>query len=97
MSTLSIAEFRQLGKDDRIQAVEQPPLAEQTVTVSGTSAQSSAFNDGTRIIRVHTDAIVSILIGSNPTATTAKARMVAGQTEYFTVVGGHKIAAITNT
>ena len=65
--------------------------------MSGTSAQSSAFNAATRFIRVHTDAICSILIGSNPTATTAKKRLAADQTEYFAVNSGDKIAAITNT
>lgn len=74
-----------------------PPLAEQTVAIGGTSAQSSAFNANTRYIRIHTDAICSVLVGSNPTATATKKRMAAGQTEYVAVAGAHKIAVITNT
>lgn len=97
MATLYISEYAGIGFGNNQNLPVEPPLAEQTVSVSGTSAQSSAFNASTRFIRVHTDAICSILIGSNPTATTAKKRMAADQTEYFAVNGGDKIAAITNT
>ena len=72
-------------------------IAEQTVAIGGTSTQSSAFNAKTKLIRVHTDAICSIKIGSNPTATATTMRMVAGQTEYFEVNSAYKIAVITNT
>jgi hypothetical protein len=75
----------------------QPPLVEQTVAIGGTSTQSSAFNTATRFVRVHTDAICSISFGSSPTATATKARMAAGQTEYYAVKGGDKVAVITNT
>lgn len=75
----------------------QPPLAEQTVTFT-TTTQSSVFNPATRFIRVHADAICSISVGVNPTATTSTARLVAGQTEYYRLGGsGFKIAFVTNT
>lgn len=73
------------------------PLAEQTVAIGGASVQSSAFNAKTKMIRVHTDAICSIKIGANPTATATTMRMAAGQTEYFEVNPAYKIAIITNT
>jgi orotate phosphoribosyltransferase len=75
----------------------EPPLAEQTVAIGGTTAQSAAFNAGTNMIRVHTDAICSIAIGADPTATANTRRMAAGSTEYFGVTPGHKVAVITNT
>ena len=87
----------ELVSDQQFAAVNQPPLAEQTLTTSGSSGQTSAFNARTRIIRVHTDGICSISIGANPTATTSTGRMAAGQTEYFRVEGAHKLAGITNT
>lgn len=74
-----------------------PPVVNQTVAIGGASVQSAAFNANTRLIRVHSDAICSILVGSNPTATTSTARMAANQTEYFGVAPTHKIAVITNT
>lgn len=91
------SEVRRNGAGGVNPIVEMPPLAEQTRTVSGTSAQSSAFNAKTTVIRVHTDAICSIAIGSDPTATTSNMRLPADHTEYFAVTPAHKLAAITNT
>ncbi len=95
-STCYVTEFP-LTADAGVQVARQPALTNQTVTVSGVSAQSSAFSGDTKLIRVHCDGIVSVLVGSNPTATTAMMRMAADQTEYFQVIGGQKIAFITNT
>ena len=100
MATLYISEYAEVRRNPAggiNPVVLEPPLAEQTVALSGTSAQSSAFGANTRFIRVHTDAICSILVGSNPTATTAKKRLPADHTEYFEVTPGDKIAGITNT
>lgn len=74
-----------------------PPLATQTVAIGGSTTQSSAFNAKTVMIAVHTDAICSIEIGSNPIATANSKRMAANTTEYFEVTPAHKIAVITNT
>ena len=96
---LYVAEFTQPSVyNGNLQPVAYlPALAEQKITISGTSAQSSAFNAKTRMIRVHTSEVCSILVGSNPTATVSTARLAAGQTEYFEVTPGDKIAVITNT
>jgi len=76
----------------------EPPVAEQKIT-DGSSTQSAAFSAKTRMVRIHTDSICSIEFGTNPTATTSTARMVAGQTEYHGVTPntGMMVAAITNT
>jgi len=74
-----------------------PPLAEQVVAIGGASAQSAAFNAKTQMICVHADAICSISIGANPTATVDTRRLAANSTEYFEVQPGHKLAVITNT
>ena len=100
MATLYIAEYERMGVSSRGIAVPValgPPLAEQTVAIAGASAQSSAFNASTKFIRVHTDAICSVLVGSNPTAAATNQRMAADATEYFGVSSGDKIAVITNT
>ena len=105
MATLYITEFQALGQSGMptwgttngpTQAAQQPPIAEQTVAI-GASTQSAAFNAATVLVRLHTDAICSVLFGTNPTATTASARLAAGQTEYFGVAPGMKVAVITNT
>jgi len=102
MATVYITEFSAQAQDLRgfhIQAPAQPPVAEQTVAIGAGSVQSAALNDKTTIIRVHADAVCSIAVGVNPTATAVKARMAAGQTEYFAVPrqSGFKVAVITNT
>jgi hypothetical protein len=100
MAVLYIAEFTELASDARgggMQAPPMPPRAQQTVAIGGASVQSSAFAKGTKFIRVHTDAICSIAVGSNPTATATQLRLAAGQTEYFGVHPDDKIAVITNT
>lgn len=101
MATLYITEFSRLGKDgasDVVPAVSMPPLAQQTVTISAVSAQSSALNAQTQVVRIATDTACFIETGSsNPTATTSKMPLFAGQSEYFVVPvnSGWKIAAIT--
>jgi len=101
MSTLYVAEFFSIGGTGNfpVSGALQPPIHEQTVTIGGTSTQSTAFNANTSLIRVHTDSICSIEVGTNPTATTSTARMAANQTEYFSIPPGssYKIAVITNT
>jgi hypothetical protein len=100
MATLYIAEFSRADSEARShgQVAVTPVIAEQTVAIGGTSTQcTNAFSDLTTMIRVHADVICSILIGTNPTATAAKMRLAADQTEYFGVRAGDKIAVITNT
>ncbi len=77
--------------------LQAPSVAEQQIVTSATSGASAAFNAKTKIVRVHTDGIVSVKFGSAPTALVTDHRMAANTTEYFAVEPGHKIAAIDNT
>ncbi len=79
------------------QAVTTPALANQTVSIGGSSAQSSAFSSTTGIVRINTDTTCRVLFGTNPTALSTSMRMIAGQTEYFIVTPGQKVAVITGT
>lgn len=102
MATLYIREYLRQGRDTNGQFVssgEEPAIADQTVAIAAGSAQSAAFNALTSFVRIHTDAICSILFGANPTATAANARLAANTTEYFAVVKGsvEKVAVIVNT
>lgn len=95
---LYVAEFAETAvTGGGLQIGRMPPLAEQQVAIDAVSAASAAFNASTAYIRVHADQICSIAVGSAPTAAATNMRLVAGQTEYFGVTAGHKIAAITNT
>lgn len=102
MATLYVTEFSTIGTSINAQAIQvarQAPVAEQTVAIGGSSTQSSAFNVNTNLIRLHTDAICSVSIGTNPTATAAKMRMSADKEEYFhiPVNSTYKVAVITNS
>lgn len=100
MATLYITEFDRQGRDiDSYPSpvAAWPPVAQQAITISSTSAQSAALNAQTTLVRLHTDTACWIEVGSNPTATNAKMKMPADSTEYFSVRPGStvKIAAIT--
>lgn len=75
----------------------EPVVTTQTVAI-GVEAKSAAFNALTHMIRVHTDAVCSILINdSTPVATTSHPRMAADTTEYFGVKAGMQLSVISNT
>lgn len=102
MAVLYITEYAELpiGPAGRIgQMPMEPPVAEQTVAIGAGSIASSAFNAKTRFVRLHTDAICSVLFGTAPTVTAVSGRMAANQTEYRSVPLGaaYKVAVITNT
>lgn len=100
MAVCFISEYpggSQSGIHGQVAAVMEPEITTQTVAITAGSVQSAAFNAGTRMVRVHVDAVCSILVGSNPTALATSKRLAANQTEYFFVSPGHKLAVITNT
>lgn len=82
-----------------LQIVKDPPWVEQVpVAIGASAAPSAAFSAKTRIVRLHTDAICSILVGPVGTVATANnQRMAANQTEYKMVDGGYIVSVITNT
>ncbi len=100
MAKLYISEYVELASINTkwLMIAKEPSVVEQTpVAIGGGSLQSAAFNAKTRYVRIHTDAICSILFGANPTATADSKRLGANHTEYFAVKPGDKVAVITNT
>lgn len=97
MSTLYITEYPSPG----ITSIPVPsePGIEQVVTISASSAQSAALNPSTQFVRINSDVVCSIKVGTNPTAVITAHRVGAGVTEYFAVPlsSGYKIAVIANT
>lgn len=100
MASLYITEFVALPKDGPYDASQPmpvgatPAVAEQKVAFT-TSTQSAAFNAATRYVRIISDATCHLAFGANPTATTSNMRVVADSAEYFGVVAGQKVAAVT--
>jgi hypothetical protein len=101
MGILYITEYAQLMPSPPGgvgQVPMEPALATQTVSFT-THTESLAFNAQTRVVRVHTDSICSLIFGASPVATTSHPRMAAGQTEYHGVPVGasYKVSAVSNT
>jgi hypothetical protein len=99
MATLYVSEYDHVVSllEGANPVAQEPALAEQHIAIGASSVQGSAFSSVTRFVRVHTDAICSIAIGTSPTAVATAKRMAANSTEYFGVRGGDTIAVITNT
>jgi hypothetical protein len=96
MALLYVTEFSGMGAGSPApQIAPAQALASYTVAIGGASAQGAVFGAGTKIVRVHADVSCAILFGSNPTALATSMRMGAGQTEYFAVEPGQRVAAIS--
>lgn len=104
MATVYIEEFSEIGSDipgdgkgrAPAQCGRQPSGAQQTLPI-GTATASTSFMGTTRMVRLHTDGVISYAFGAAPTATTSFPRMAADTTEYFAVKPGHKVSVISNT
>lgn len=96
--TLYVTEYTAAPPDSvYYQAARTPAQANQTVAIAAASAQSAAFSIMTGLVRLHCDIACHVEVGgTNPTATTSSARLVAGQTEYFVVKPGDKVAVIAD-
>jgi hypothetical protein len=106
MAFLYIEEFSALGQPQLKNAfiaagaasTLTPTTSQSPVVNTGATTQSAAFQATTIMIRVHADSICSVKVGgASPTATTSNMRFAANQTEYFSVIGGDKLAVILNT
>lgn len=71
-------------------------IVEQTaVDFTAGSTQSAAFAATSTFLRIQPDTACWIKVGANPTAVNnVGARLAAGQTEYYFVRPGDKIAAV---
>jgi hypothetical protein len=99
MASLYLTEYGDAMRG-HIGVAQGPAIKAQKLTI-GSEVKSTAFTENTRIIRVHVDAICSVLIGpvigTAPLAAVTDARMAADTTEYFGVNAGEKLSVITNT
>jgi hypothetical protein len=76
-----------------------PPVAEQAISLSGTSAQCAAFQNDTTLVMISTDAPCCLAWGTDPTATLSAQRMAANETRFYGIPKGEtmKLAAISTT
>lgn len=96
---LFLTEYASLASDigsSGIAAPLEPAIVDQSVAVSGSSTQSSAFNARTSFVMVHAQEACCVQWGTNPTAVTTKQRMAAGETRFVGIPAGKsfKVAVI---
>ena len=101
MGNMYIAEFDRMPEPGGTVApmFNAPPVAEQKVTTSASSASSAAFNASTRFVRIKLSDAGHLKFGTGSgeavTATTSSAiHLEAGAYECFAVDGGAKVAVI---
>lgn len=103
MAVLYITEHARQGRDYAGYVVqgspEYPALAEQAIAIAAGSTQSAVLQPTTTIVEIVADAVCSIAVGANPTATATNRRIPANTPVQICVpIGsGFKIANITNT
>lgn len=74
MSVITITEYATIAIPQvgglSAQVPQEPPLAEQAITITASSVQSAAFNAQTTLVRINIDgtAAAAITFGTNPTA-----------------------------
>lgn len=101
MAFLNIVEFTDIGiNKPGAFSSPVPRISDKTVqnvTISGTSAQSSALQDGTTYVRIIADVAAYIEFGTNPTASSSTMYLPAGIFVDYSVPPGesYKIAGIT--
>lgn len=99
MSTMYISEYSSPG-GAHTQIAQEPAIAVQKITFTGTAGTSAAFNDATTFVRVHVDGIASLKFSKAGTAAAVTdPRSPADTIEYYGVppAGQFKVSAITNT
>jgi len=70
------------------------PKSTSKVTMSGSSAQSSAIGANIQYVRLAADAACHYEIGVNPTATTSTVYLPANEIEIIKISEGEKVAGI---
>ena len=96
---LFLTEYRDMARDigsNFIAAGMEPSINEQAITLSSSTAQSAVFNAQTAFVMVHAQEAACLAWGTNPTATTVKQRMAAGETRYVGIPPGrsYRVAGI---
>ena len=96
MSLMYITEYKEMGyAGEPAQIPQEPPLAVQIKTFTGTSVSSDALNPDTRFVSIQLSANGHINFAKSPTATTSTSRIhEANAVSFHGVDPEIKIAAI---
>lgn len=95
MAKLYIKEYKELrGVEGGLAQIGQEPGTAQTPLTFSTAVASAAFGDGTKVIRIVSDANCHLVFGDAPTSTVNEMLVIANTAEYFGVIQGQKVSAI---
>ncbi len=103
MATAYLREYANISRTTAAQAPDEPALADQTITTSGTTAASAAFNASTHLLAISTPAAqaVGVQFSATPGAATAAVagslRLPANSVFFFAVRPGDKVSLIDVT
>lgn len=75
-------------------APQEPNVGMQNVAIGAASAQSTAFTEVTKLVRITADEPCYIEFGANPTAAVGDIYIPAGVPQYFGVNPTSKVAVI---
>ena len=92
-----ISEFSLIIREFQNQPVSAPlapGTAEQFIEIEMLSKQSAAFRDATRFIMVHSETAAHLAFGEDPRATTDYHKIGPGETRFYGVNAGHRLAVI---
>ena len=96
MANIYISEFANLARQSGAQVGSCPPVAEQKVAYT-TSTASAAFATRTTFVRLLADADAHVKFAASPTATAANMLLKADVDYFFGVIAGQKVAAYDGT
>lgn len=100
MTTLSITEYANLarsGDGPFVLTGQEPAVAEQEINITGSTQSSAPFNARTRFIMVHAAAVCALAFGDTPSAVAGRHRLGAGETRFYGVSPGQRVAVITRS
>jgi len=96
MALMYITEYAAAIGAGALQVPQEPPLAVQVKTFTGTSAASDPLQSGTKFVSIQLDTAGHIKFAEAPTATTLTSRKHAADAVSFHGVNSSlKVAAIT--
>lgn len=91
MATLQISEFSNLALNGHAPFVQEPAIANSTVTFT-TATQSNVFSERTTIVKLVPSANCRVVFGANPTAVATSEYLAADQEVWRGVSPGQRLS-----
>lgn len=97
MATLYIEEYQSLHRDAQgaVSPIPGELVTTQKVTISGSTAASSAVQQHTRYVCLTSDTACQFEVAANPTASGTSRYLAANVPRFLPIRGAQKIAVIT--